>query len=73
MTPPADESEPTVPIQCPDCETTSRVPLSTVGDAVDRHNDHRHDGEEIARVDPDVTDRIADLIAEDLGLLEEGA
>ncbi|MFC4541842.1 hypothetical protein ACFO5R_07860 [Halosolutus amylolyticus] len=72
MTPPADsdDSEPAVPIHCPDCETTSRVPLATVADAVERHNEQLHDGDEVARVDPDVADRIADLAAEDLGLLD---
>lgn len=72
MTPPADQDdgEPAVPIHCPDCETTSRVPLADVADAIDRHNDQLHDGAEVARVDPDVADRIADLVAEELGLLD---
>lgn len=73
MTPQRDEGEPTVPIHCPECETTSRVPLSAVAETIERHNDERHDGDEIASVDPDVADRLADLIAEDLGLLDEGA
>ena len=73
MTPPDDDGDPAVPITCPGCETTSRVPLADVADAIDRHNDQLHDGEEVARVDPDVADRIADLVAEEMGLLGDGA
>lgn len=70
MTAASDSDEPRVPIVCPDCETTSRVPLTDLADAIERHNDQLHDGEEVATVDPDVADRIADLVAEELGLLE---
>ncbi|MFC7165382.1 hypothetical protein [Halospeciosus flavus] len=68
-----DESddEPTVPIHCEACETTSRVPLSTVADTIESHNERLHDGEERAQVDPDVADQLADLIAKDIGLLDE--
>ncbi|SEH36558.1 hypothetical protein SAMN05192561_10125 [Halopenitus malekzadehii] len=66
-----DEDEPTVPIRCSACETTTRVPLSSLADAIDRHNRTRHDGEEIAEVAPGIADRLADLVARDLGLLEE--
>ncbi|SER84119.1 hypothetical protein [Natrinema salaciae] len=69
----SDEDTPRVPVVCPDCETTSRVPLSTVADAIDRHNEQLHDGDDVAEVDPDVADRIADLVAAELGLLEDGA
>ncbi|UIO99163.1 hypothetical protein Hbl1158_11540 [Halobaculum sp. CBA1158] len=62
--------EPSVPIVCTECDTRTRVPLSKVGDLVDRHNDTRHDGESVAQVDPALADRIADLVAEDMGLLE---
>ncbi|WP_254765075.1 hypothetical protein [Natrinema marinum] len=65
----SDEDGPRVPVVCSACETTSRVPLSDVADAIDRHNEQLHDGDDIAEVDPDVADRIADLIATDLGLL----
>ncbi|WIV66516.1 hypothetical protein [Natrialbaceae archaeon AArc-T1-2] len=65
-------TEPRVPIVCPECETTSRIPLADVADSLERHNAQLHDGEAIARVDPDVADRIADLVAEELGLLEDG-
>ncbi|ELY75689.1 hypothetical protein [Natrinema pallidum] len=67
----SDGDAPRVPVVCPDCETTSRVPLSDVADAVERHNDQLHDGDDVAEVDPDVADRIADLVATELGLLED--
>lgn len=66
-----DDEPPRVPIHCPACETTTDVPLPDVADAVERHNDQLHDGEAVAEVDPDLADRVADLVAEDLGLLEE--
>jgi hypothetical protein len=66
-----DGDEPTVPIRCSACETTTRVPLSSLADAIDRHNGNRHDGEEIAEVAPGIADRLADLVARDMGLLEE--
>jgi hypothetical protein len=65
--------EPTVPIVCPDCDTTTRVPLSDVADAVDRHNENVHDGEAVAEIDPAIKDRLADLVAEDMGLLDDDA
>ncbi|ELY86958.1 hypothetical protein [Natrinema altunense] len=68
----SDGDAPRVPVVCPDCDTTSRVPLSDVADAVERHNDQLHDGDDVAEVDPDVADRIADLVATELGLLEDG-
>ena len=63
--------EPTVPIVCTDCETETRVPLSDVADALSRHNEGKHDGEEVAEVDPGLKDQLADLVADDLGLFEE--
>ena len=70
MTAASDSDEPKVPIVCPECETTSRVALTDVADAIERHNDQLHDGDDVATVDPDVADRIADLVAEELGLLD---
>lgn len=67
----ADEDGPRVPIVCTACETTSRIPLADVADAVDRHNEQLHDGDDVAEVDPDVADQIADLVATELGLLED--
>lgn len=63
--------EPTVPIVCDACDTTSRVPLSGLRDAIDRHNEVRHDGEELAQVDPLIADALADAVADDLGLFDE--
>jgi hypothetical protein len=64
------DSDPDVPVVCPECDTTTRVPLPDVADAIDRHNEGRHDGEEVAQVDPEIAARIADLAAVDLGLTE---
>ena len=65
------DEEPTVPIVCPECDTTSRVALEAVADTVDNHNDRHHDGEEIAGVDPALKEQLANLVVEDLGLLDE--
>ncbi|MFB6251029.1 MAG: hypothetical protein ABEI27_04985 [Halobellus sp.] len=68
----SDESDdPTVPIVCEACETTSSVPLSELRESLDAHNEKRHDGEEIAQVDPVFADALADAVADDLGLLDE--
>lgn len=61
--------EPEVPILCPECETTTRIPLSKVADSVDRHNEQMHDGEEVAQVDPDIAQELQNIVAEDLDLL----
>lgn len=66
---PENEADPEIPIVCSECETTTRVPLSDLADAIERHNEGRHDGEEIAEVDPALADELANLVAEDLGLL----
>ncbi|MFC6718882.1 hypothetical protein ACFQGT_14635 [Natrialbaceae archaeon GCM10025810] len=63
--------EPDVPIHCLECDTRARVPLSKLAETLERHNDRLHDGNEVARVDPDVADRLADLVAADMGLLED--
>jgi hypothetical protein len=62
---------PEIPIVCPACDTRTRVPFPDVEETVERHNAGVHDGEEIAAVDPDVFDQLADYVAADLGLLEE--
>ncbi|WP_246985575.1 hypothetical protein [Halorientalis marina] len=64
------DDDPAVPVHCPECETTTRVPISDLATAIERHNENLHDGEECARVDPDVADELADIVAEELGLLE---
>jgi hypothetical protein len=64
------EDSPTVPIICPACETTTRIPVDELAESLDRHNEQMHDGEEIAHVDPDIAEQLQDLVAEDMGLLE---
>ena len=63
------DDDPTVPVICPECETTTRIPLDDVADSIERHNDQLHDGEEVAHVDPDLADQLADIVAEDMDLL----
>ena len=65
------DDAPRVPIECSACDTTTEVSLPELAETLRRHNERRHDGEQIARVDPELADRIADLAAEDLGLLGE--
>lgn len=67
----SDDGAPDVPIACVECGTESRIPLAEVGDALERHNDRFHDGADVAQVDPDIRDSLADLVAEDLGLFED--
>ncbi len=66
-----DTSEPEVPVICPECETSSSVPLSTLEETIDQHNQRLHNGEDVATVDPAVKTHLTDLIAEDLGLLDD--
>jgi len=63
--------DPEVPVVCPECETTTRVALTNLEDALDRHNERLHDGESVAEVDPDLAEELADMVAQDLGLLSE--
>ncbi|MEF8776189.1 MAG: hypothetical protein V5A43_06765 [Haloarculaceae archaeon] len=65
------DDEPTVPITCPDCGTETRIAVDDVANSLAQHNDRLHDGEAVAQVDPDVADQLADLVAADMGLLEE--
>ena len=65
------ESDPAVPVVCDACGTETAVPLSEVEATVDRHNERLHDGEVGAQVDPALADQLADLVAEDMGLLED--
>ena len=62
---------PRVPIICPECETQARIPLSDVAERLEKHNDRLHDGEEVAEVDPDVKESLADIVADEMGLLED--
>jgi hypothetical protein len=61
--------EPEVPIICPECDTTTRIPISKVADSVERHNDQMHDGEAVAQVDPEIAEELQDIVVEDLELL----
>lgn len=65
-----DEDEPTIPVVCETCGTTTDVQLSEAAAAIRRHNEQLHDGEECAQVDPAIAERIQDLVARDLGLLD---
>ncbi|AEN04678.1 hypothetical protein [Halolamina sp.] len=62
---------PLVPIDCPACETTTKVPLDDLAERIEAHNESVHDGEEHARVDPELAAAFQDLVVEDMGLLEE--
>lgn len=66
----SSEDTPEVPIVCPECETTTRIPVDDLPESLDRHNDQLHDGEEVAQIDPDIADQLQNIVAEDLGLLE---
>ncbi|MHC3437369.1 hypothetical protein ACYJ1Y_04520 [Natrialbaceae archaeon A-gly3] len=61
---------PRVPIICPECETEARIPLADVADRLEKHNERLHDGKEVAEVDPDVKEGLADIVADEMGLLE---
>ena len=69
----ADETDPTVPVVCPDCGTETGMSIDEVADAVERHNERLHDGEQVAQIDPAIAEQVTDLVAEDLGLLEDSA
>lgn len=58
-----------IPIVCDTCETTTRVPVDELAEALSRHNETRHDGEAVACVDPVIRDELARLVARDLDLL----
>jgi hypothetical protein len=67
----SDEQEPTVPVVCDACGTETAVPLSEVAETATSHNDRLHNGTEEAGVDPALAEQLADVVAEDMGLLEE--
>lgn len=64
------DDNPTVPVVCPACETTTQVAVADVADAISTHNENQHGGREVAGVDPAIVERIADLAADDLGLTD---
>ena len=65
----ADE-EPDVPVMCPECNTETTVPLSDVESTLADHNEEHHGGDTVATVTPEIKEHIADLVAEDLDLLD---
>ncbi|MFB6139648.1 MAG: hypothetical protein ABEJ26_04345 [Halosimplex sp.] len=71
----ADENadDPAVPVVCSECGTETAVAIDDVADAVERHNDQLHGGEQVAEIDPAITAQITDMVAEDLGLLGDAA
>jgi hypothetical protein len=62
---------PDVPIYCPECETTTRVPLDDLEARIERHNESVHDGEDHAQVDPELAEAFQEVLVENMGLLEE--
>ena len=64
------DDTPTVPIICPECETTTRISIDNLAESLERHNEQLHDGEDVAHIDPDIADQIQNMVAEDMGLLE---
>lgn len=69
----SDDDSPQVPIHCPECETTTRVPLSALQERIESHNESVHDGDDIAQVDPAVAEQFQQIVLEDSGLLDEDA
>lgn len=68
-----DDDGPQVPIHCPDCETTTRVPLADLESRIEQHNDAVHDGEEVAGVDPGIAEQFQNIVLEESGLLDDDA
>ncbi len=66
----SSDDTPRVPIICPECETTTRIPVDDLAESLERHNEQLHDGEDVAHIDPDIADQIQNMVAEDMGLLE---
>jgi hypothetical protein len=64
----SSDDEPAVPVVCEACGTTTRIPLSDVAAAVERHNEQLHDGDDVAGIDPEIRRQVTDMVAEDLGL-----
>ena len=65
------EDDLAVPVNCPVCETTTRVSVSGVARAITTHNENQHASDDIIGVDPTIVDRIAALAAEESGLADE--
>jgi hypothetical protein len=67
------EDVPELTITCPACGTETDVPFPEVEETIESHNERVHDGEPIAEIDPAVKSRLQDLLAEEMGLLEDSA
>jgi hypothetical protein len=65
------DDAPRVTILCEECGTESKVPLSDAAERLDQHNERVHDGEDVAHLDPVVADRLADILAEEMGIWED--
>lgn len=64
-----ESDEIAVPVVCPRCDTTTRVPIDDVERTIRRHNERLHEGEEVAGIDPTLRDELARIVAEDLEFL----
>lgn len=60
---------PEVPVVCTECGTETRVVLSELAESIRRHNSALHDGEDVAEVDPEIAEHLADIVAEEMDLL----
>lgn len=69
----SDDDGPQVPIHCPECETTTRVPLADLQDRIESHNEAVHDGDDVAQVDPGVAEQFQNIVLEESGILEDDA
>lgn len=67
------DDDPEVPIHCPACETTTRVPLAALQERIESHNEAVHDGDDVAQVDPAVAEQFRNIVLEESGLLDEDA
>ena len=65
------EDDLAVPVNCPVCETITRVSVAGVARAITTHNENQHASDEVIGIDPTIVDRIAALAAEESGLADE--
>jgi hypothetical protein len=63
-----EDDELAVTVRCPECGTETDVPVSDLEETITTHNERRHDGEDVAGVDPELLDAVRDMVADDLGL-----
>lgn len=67
----SEDKEPDIVISCPDCGTRTTVPLTDVTDAVDEHNESRHDGDDVAGIDEDFLDGVLDEVRDQILATEQ--